>query len=421
MKVRYTLWSFAVILCFLVAITPASAQEKFKLKPGAKGKVCLSCHVTFEEKLKSPFVHTPVKAGECSGCHNPHASSNGKLLVDNPSRICSRCHAVIPEKAASVHSAIGKGQCTICHDPHSSNNKFVLLKSGNKLCFTCHGSMEGPVEKARFKHAPVVKDCLNCHNPHASEKFALLLKDAVPSLCVKCHKTNAPLFAKQHMNYPVATSRCTSCHAVHGSNRVGMFYENVHKPVEGKMCNQCHEDATSPTPLKIKKEGNDLCRGCHSNMMNEMYLKSRIHWPVLSKKGCLACHNPHASTETGLRKAPMKELCGSCHQDTIDRQKGSATKHLPVDEGYCPQCHKPHAADSTFLLSQDIIDLCASCHDWQKHQSHPMGAKVRDRRNKNLAVQCMSCHSAHGTDYKSMLLAATISEMCTQCHTEYRR
>ncbi len=423
MKKRYTLL-FSGIICLLLAGTLFAAtdkSDKFKLKADARGKVCLGCHATFVDKLKSPFVHTPVKAGACTGCHNPHASSNGKLLAADPSKICARCHSVIPAKAASVHSAIGNGKCTVCHDPHASNNKFALRQPGNALCFGCHNKMEESVSKAKFAHAPVKKDCLGCHNPHASEKNKSLLKDVAPALCVKCHKTDTPLFSKQHMNYPVAASRCTTCHNVHGSDKGGMLFNNVHKPVAAKMCNQCHEDAASATPFKTKKAGNDLCRGCHSNMMNEMFLKSRIHWPVLSKKGCLTCHNPHASSETGLRKEPLISLCGSCHDDTIDRQNRSVTKHAPVADGYCTACHQPHAADSTFLLGQGLIDLCGTCHDWQKHQSHPMGEKVRDKRNKNLSVVCLSCHSAHGTDFKNMLLAPTVSEMCTQCHVEYRR
>jgi predicted CXXCH cytochrome family protein len=84
-------------------------------------------------------------------------------------------------------------------------------------------------------------------------------------------------------------------------------------------------------------------------------------------------------------------------------------------------CHQPHAADRTFLLNDQTIELCGKCHDWQTHVSHPMGEKVTDRRNRNLKVQCLSCHNAHGTDHKHMLLQTTISEMCTQCHVEYRR
>ena len=37
---------------------PESKEIKFRLKPGAEKKICLSCHSDLQEKLKKPFVHT---------------------------------------------------------------------------------------------------------------------------------------------------------------------------------------------------------------------------------------------------------------------------------------------------------------------------------------------------------------------------
>src|SRR6266496_4075984 len=119
---RWFLLSF-VVSCFLAA--PADSQDKFKLKPGATGKACLGCHVNFQDKLKSAFVHTPVKTGDCTGCHSPHAASFGKLLAADPNKICDRCHkTMIPEKARSTHKVVLEGNCAKCHDPHAANNKF---------------------------------------------------------------------------------------------------------------------------------------------------------------------------------------------------------------------------------------------------------------------------------------------------------
>jgi predicted CXXCH cytochrome family protein len=224
------------------------------------------------------------------------------------------------------------------------------------------------------------------------------------------------------MNYPVAKARCTSCHDPHGSDRPGILYNNVHKPITTRMCNQCHEEATSGSPLKLKKEGNDLCRACHSSMLGKMGEQNRIHWPVLSKEGCLTCHNPHASTQKGLLKAPMLTLCGSCHDDTIKRQEKSVTKHEPIKEGVCTSCHDPHASNNILLFKQSsVIEVCASCHDWQKHSTHPIGEKIRDKRNKNLSLQCLSCHRSHGTEFKGMLPFQSTSELCIQCHAEFKR
>jgi predicted CXXCH cytochrome family protein len=268
----------------------------------------------------------------------------------------------------------------------------------------------------------VEKACIICHNPHGSLKAAALLKDEVPALCKGCHQTDKSIFVKQHVNYPVGNSRCTKCHSVHGSDKAGMIYNSAHPPFANKTCNLCHESPGTPNPLALKKKGFELCRGCHNNMVNEMFAKNRLHLPVLGKDGCLNCHSPHASPERPLLKAALIPLCGSCHADTIQRQDKSITKHEPVREGVCTVCHSPHASNNVLLFTQaSTIELCAQCHDWQKHSTHPIGEKVIDKRNKNLTLQCLSCHRSHGTEFKHMLPFATTSELCTQCHVEYKR
>jgi len=422
MKLRYKMLLFFVVSTLSI-VTLAYSQDKFKLKPGARGKICLNCNVSFQDKLKSPFIHTPVKAGECSGCHNPHSSSHEKFLAADKSKVCYKCHkSMIPEKASSVHKVIVDGNCILCHDPHASDNKFNLLKSGNELCFGCHKEMAESVPKVKFKHNPVEKGCLTCHNPHASAEAGSLLKDSVPSLCIKCHKTDKPSFVTGHMNYPVEKGRCTTCHNPHGSDRGVILYDNVHRPVANKMCNQCHNEPNSQNPFATKKTGYEICMGCHSNTINEIRSKNRMHWPVMSKRGCLSCHSPHASKQNSLLKSPMIELCGTCHGDTIQRQQRSQTKHPPIQEGNCTICHLPHSSDNSFLLNQPlVVEVCGTCHDWQRHSTHPIGEKVIDPRNSNLRLQCLSCHRSHGTENKQFIYFATTSEMCTQCHLQFSR
>jgi DmsE family decaheme c-type cytochrome len=418
--------AFVVANLVLATCLVCHAQDtelKYKLKPGAAGKLCLQCHDAFKEKLTKPSIHTPLKKGECIGCHNPHASDHGKLLAADLINICATCHkTMIPADAKSVHKPVGEGTCTKCHDPHSAPAKFNLLKGGNDLCLECHKGMGETLAKIKFKHFPVTKGCLTCHDPHASTKSASLLKDSVPALCLGCHKPDKPNFAKAHMGYPVAGARCTGCHDPHGSDRNGILYNNVHKPVMSKMCAQCHEANNSATPLKTKKGGYELCRGCHSTLINGMFAKNRVHWPILGKEGCLSCHNPHAAKQKGLIKADLITTCGKCHQDTIRRQEKSLTKHEPIKDGKCISCHDPHASDNLFLFNQtSVIDLCGTCHDWQKHSTHPIGEKKRDPRNKNLYLQCLSCHRAHGTEYKHFIPYPTTSDLCTQCHEQFKR
>ena len=441
MNFKLKLFCLFILIASLLFISLAYSQNKFKLKPGAQGKLCLECHDAFKEKLKNPFVHTPVKTGECTECHNPHSSSHGKLLDENPNKICNKCHeGIVPKNPKSGHKVVMEGNCVKCHDPHASNNKFVLLKAGNELCFDCHKSIGSAVAKVKFKHNPVEKGCMNCHNPHASTKANHLLKDNLVTLCVSCHKTDRPNFQKQHMNYPVAKSDCSSCHDAHGSDRGGILFDNVHAPVANKTCTQCHEASTSPDALKTKKTGFELCRGCHSKMLNDSLSKNRVHWPLVDKVGCLNCHEPHASRQKKLLAGDMKSLCGKCHIDTMTSQRKLAEKeeqekaaakgrvirgaltHSPIQEGNCEACHSSHASDNVFLLQQpSITKLCENCHDWTKHTNHPMGEKVVDTRNKNITMQCLSCHRSHGTGYRYLNAFPTTTDLCVQCHKQLKR
>ena len=68
-----------------------------------------------------------------------------------------------------------------------------------------------------------------------------------------------------------------------------------------------------------------------------------------------------------------------------------------------------------------MLDLCGTCHDWGKHSSHPIGEKVADPRNRNLTLDCMSCHEPHASPYKSFTQRDPDSDLCVQCHAEQRR
>ena len=132
MKLRVKIIFLFFLVITILGVSLAYSQSKFKLKPDAKGKLCLSCHDNFKEKLKNPFIHTPVKTGECSECHNPHTASHGKLLEEDPNKICNKCHeGIVPKNPKSSHKVVREGNCVKCHDPHASKNKFILLKAGN--------------------------------------------------------------------------------------------------------------------------------------------------------------------------------------------------------------------------------------------------------------------------------------------------
>jgi predicted CXXCH cytochrome family protein len=200
-----------------------------------------------------------------------------------------------------------------------------------------------------------------------------------------------------------------------------MLFDTVHPPVAKGGCVQCHEPPTSKAALSTRSPSPQLCRGCHSRSLGAMMERGRVHRPV-ADGSCLSCHGPHATKEKGLLRGGLVGLCGSCHADTIRRQELSPTKHEPVRDGQCTICHDPHSSDRPLaLVSASVAEGCGTCHDWLEHSSHPMGPKVRDPRNRNLEVQCLSCHRAHGTEYKHMFPFATTTDLCTKCHEKFKR
>jgi len=415
---RLALGSWLPLVSLLA--TPAAAEDPFRLRPGATGAVCVECHETFRETLEAPHVHSPVAAGECTDCHDPHASEHGMLLAEETDRICFECHAdIVPDSALSSHAAVVEGDCVGCHDPHASANPNALNVPAAELCASCHAEVAGAAAGAKFKHPPVA-DCLGCHDPHASSTSLSLLVDPPPQLCVECHDPSRSAFRERHQGYPVEQGRCTSCHDPHGSNTGAMLWDNVHRPVANRMCDQCHEDATSSTALRTKRQGFELCRACHTKTLNEIMARERIHWPVVDRNSCLNCHNPHASPNTALLTDAEKPLCGTCHADALRRHEQSVTKHQPIEDGSCTVCHGPHSADGVFLLQEaDTIEFCAGCHDWQSHSTHPIGVEVVDRRNPNLTMDCLSCHRTHGTEHEHLSHFAPTSELCVACHEKF--
>lgn len=420
---RPTIALLSVVVLLSVASLARSQQNPYRLKEPDQKKLCLTCHTDFQQKLRKPFVHTAVRTGECSGCHEAHVSSHGKLLSGETREICAGCHNnVIPANAKSTHKVVVDGQCQKCHDPHASDNNANLVAKGNELCATCHAQLVESVKKAKFRHAPVEQGCVTCHAAHASDKGARLLKTAVPALCVTCHKPDNPAFQGRHNKYPVAKASCTSCHDPHGSDQGALLWNNVHAPLAGGTCNQCHEAPDSPTPFATKRPGLELCKGCHSDMVNATLSKRHLHWPAADGKGCVNCHSPHAAKQAKLVKAESTQLCGTCHADTIKRIGAVASKHVPVDTGACVSCHSPHSSDGAYLFKEaSVVTVCSACHDYQTHSAHPIGDKAVDPRNKNLRVDCLSCHRGHGTQFKRMLLAETNVELCTQCHAKFGR
>jgi DmsE family decaheme c-type cytochrome len=107
---------------------------------------CQSCHP--EQAGPYPFEHEVVydyrvNGGGCVECHQPHGSSNDRLLNQPGNGTCNYCHGV-PPLHRTMHSGLGsKLACVDCHsDIHGSysNRLFLDPDLGTKLFPDCYQS-----------------------------------------------------------------------------------------------------------------------------------------------------------------------------------------------------------------------------------------------------------------------------------------
>lgn len=291
--------SFNNIICLCVAILTGFAGVSLVVKEraaeAAGGSNC-GCH---SGKAEKKFVHLPVKEGDCPSCHKPSGQKHPKfrkeafLLTDNgKAGLCAECHERKDTKK-NVHSPVAAGDCLDCHDPHQSGNKFQLKEEGAALCYICHekSKLDRP-----FPHQPVAEGkCLNCHDPHQSD-HKYMLKAGGADLCMNCH--NKAEFAGKYVHKPVADGDCTACHAAHGTSQHHLLkgavpaemYQSFDKS-NFALCFGCHSNTITDS-LRTDSETN-----FRNGMINLHYL----HVNKASKgRSCKVCHDPHAAGQPHL-------------------------------------------------------------------------------------------------------------------------
>jgi DmsE family decaheme c-type cytochrome len=198
-----------------------------KISAKAVNEVCTTCH--------NKGMHAQWKGSQhesrnvsCISCHSIHKpmSTTSQLKAMNQQGTCITCHRdKVAKLDKSGHMPVreGKMECSSCHNPHGSTN-VKLLRTGNTVnesCTSCHAEKRGPW---LFEHAGLTGEaCSTCHDPHGSSNDRMLVAK-LPFLCQRCHN---------HLKHPstiydnkVLTSSnrlygrsCVTCHsAIHGSN-----------------------------------------------------------------------------------------------------------------------------------------------------------------------------------------------------------
>lgn len=405
-----------ILLAALALAGPAYGAVQLRAQDA---ELCFKCHEDMAQKMQMPYLHTPIKEKNCSGCHDSHTAEFPRLIIKDDKELCLECHkdkfkeSVLPE---NQHTPVAKGECLVCHDPHGSDYKGVLKDAPRNICNSCHEDLI--TETTIYQH-PTFREgeCSRCHDPHGSDLEYNLL-DTSYNLCSECHSPTDNNIKIAHSPFNMRGKPCTPCHNPHASGRSKLINRVAHPAVTDRKCDACHA-TTSGNPDATVKQGSELCYSCHTEE-RESFKVGKQH-PLVKQGDCLGCHTPHASAMEGLSKRRERDYCLDCHQNLKEREQAYRFKHSPVEKGKCTVCHAAHNSKEKDLLDKDAELVCRSCHGTTTPGmkfGHPSGPGVFDPRDpeRKTIVTCVTCHDSHGTFYPFHLRESGRAELCLECH-----
>ena len=193
--------------------SPHSADHERELKLPVT-ETCLTCHKNIGATMKNATVaHAAMtREHQCANCHTAHASNNAALLKARTDKVCLQCHdkamkaadgRIIADlkpallEAKYLHGPVRAGECSACHDVHGSTHADLLRKpfptsfyapfalENYALCFSCHekqlvlqqetASLTNFRDGSRNLHFVHVnreekgRTCKTCHAVHGSD------------------------------------------------------------------------------------------------------------------------------------------------------------------------------------------------------------------------------------------------------------
>ncbi len=208
---------------------------------------CLNCHKGTQRIYWEGSIHQTNKLA-CSDCHNPMAKFSAGGLMKKPSitETCQTCHQQQRaefKKKSHMPVPEGKMTCEDCHNPHGTSNKRLLkADSVNELCYACHAEKRGPY---LWEHAPVRENCLNCHAAHGSNNDKLLVQTR-PFLCSGCHSTTGSmghLVWGNNTTGDITNGDPTSLGQTNAglqANTIGTATVLASRRMTGRSCSNCH-------------------------------------------------------------------------------------------------------------------------------------------------------------------------------------
>jgi DmsE family decaheme c-type cytochrome len=196
-NIQHSQHTDAGVVCTNCHSIHKSPAPKFLLAK-QQTELCYTCHNDVRAQFSMPFKHRVNEgAVQCTDCHNPHGtfSPNWRMgarprLVDQKlgnEEPCLRCHANYRGPFVFEHAAIRVDGCESCHNPHGSTNAKMLKRPVVfTVCLECHngagtfGRENTGVFLTPSNHNlldPRYQRCTTCHvRIHGSNSDAFFLR-----------------------------------------------------------------------------------------------------------------------------------------------------------------------------------------------------------------------------------------------------
>lgn len=186
MQIRRSAHSTGEVSCISCHSIHGSKQAR-PLLAKEQRETCYTCHIEVRARFEMPFKHRVNEGAiECSDCHNPHGSPTAtwSSAAATSSMVrhafgndiaCVKCHTDKRGPFVHEHPPVRVEGCTACHNPHGSTNPRLLSRpAAFTLCLECHSSAIGfgpraqgiPNPSPGFHNLadPSFQNCLSCHS-----------------------------------------------------------------------------------------------------------------------------------------------------------------------------------------------------------------------------------------------------------------
>lgn len=238
-------------------------------------------------------------------------------------------------------------------------------------------------------------------NNTAAEKLSVRIYHDIVS--EKIYKYAPDSFTVKNFHIAENEKGCAPCHKMEINETSGVAFEN---PSESN-CFPCHQKLTT-RGLGHAPAINFLCTSCHKTAS---MIGDEANLTALTPKFRLA--------------KKVGEECLFCHKKEREIWDKKRFQHMPVDAAMCVRCHNPHSSSLKFYLKAKPWDLCTSCHIDKRDGNHfinTFGSKNHPTRGKpdpsrpGKELECISCHTPHASDTRSLIEGKSPMSICVKCH-----